>query len=130
MPPENIFAQKINSTALRVGFRLIPPDDRNGIITKYLVNIRQLNVDTNFTTYEVIENGAMKILEIGGLEKWRDYEYTVAGCTIVCGVESPIVVIRTDQDCKYTFSLNNAELSFLVFWKLSNLRYSVFDSNK
>uniref|UniRef100_A0A7M5XEM8 Fibronectin type-III domain-containing protein n=3 Tax=Clytia hemisphaerica TaxID=252671 RepID=A0A7M5XEM8_9CNID len=98
LPPDDIFAQKINSTALRFRFELIPPDDRNGLITKYLVNIRQLNVDTSWTTYEVLENGAVKSLHIGGLEKWRDYEFTVAGCTIVCGVESAIAIIRTDQD--------------------------------
>ena len=100
LPPENIVSQKINSTSLNIRFGLIPPDDRNGVIAKYLVNIRQLNVDTLWTTYEVVENGQTKSIDIGGLEKWRDYEYTVAGCTLVCGVESPIAIKRTDQDCK------------------------------
>lgn len=101
-PPVDIVTNKINSTAINIKFGLINLSDRNGIIDKYQVKIRQKDVDTNWTSYFVTENGATKTIVIGGLEKWRDYEYVVSGCTIGgCGENSTIAIQRTDQDSTY-----------------------------
>ena len=100
-PPVDIVTNKISSTAINIKFGLISLNDRNGVIDKYQVLIRQKDVDTTWTTYFVTENDATKTIDIEGLEKWRDYEYVVSGCTIGgCGENSTIAVQRTDEDSK------------------------------
>ena len=100
-PPVDIVTNKINSTAINIKFGLISLNDRNGVIDKYQVLIRQKDVDTTWKTYFVTENDATKTIDIEGLEKWRDYEYVVSGCTIGgCGENSTIAVQRTDEDSK------------------------------
>ena len=102
-PPKDIVSKKINSTALNIKFGLIVLDDRNGIIDNYEVKICKLN-DTNCRTFIVAENDATKSLDVGGLEKWRDYMYSVTGCTLGgCGGTSPMAIQRTDEDCKKLF---------------------------
>ena len=95
---------------------MISLNDRNGVIDKYQVLIRQKDVDTTWTTYFVTENDATKTIDIEGLEKWRDYEYVVSGCTIGgCGENSTIAVQRTDEDSK-----------FQIFFLLSISHFSSF----
>ena len=80
---------------------MIDIDDRNGVVLSYLVQIRERYVDTEWTNFTVAENEGTKTIDIGGLEKWRDYEYLVSGCTIGgCGKTNPIAIQRTDEDCK------------------------------
>ena len=93
-PPDNVASSKTSSTSLKVQFGDIPFLDRNGIISHYEVRIRQVGVDPDYTIHTVQEVAGAKSIEIFNLQKWRDYEYVVAGCTAGgCGTELSLIHI-------------------------------------
>ena len=89
----------MNSTAIKVEWDPVPEEDRNGIITRYIVRYRAK--ETLSSWQEIIVHYSNLTLQIGSLEYYTLYEFKVAAETnINRGPFSNITDIRTDADSK------------------------------
>ena len=99
--PVNLRGNHTNSTAIKVEWDPVPEEDRNGIITRYIVRYRAK--ETLSSWQEIIVHYSNLTLQIGSLEYYTLYEFKVAAETnINRGPFSNITDIRTDADSKIT----------------------------
>lgn len=100
-PPQYIRSSVVSSTSLEFFWEDILEEEKNGIIIAYNFTIRKVN-DTKkpwmFYTLPHKPTHTQTVV-IEKLEKWRTYDYAVAGITSKgCGVFSTYSQERTDED--------------------------------
>lgn len=97
--PVNLRGNYTNSTAIKIEWDLVPEEDRNGVITRYIVSYKAKGASSRWQ--EIIVNYSISTLQIGSLEYYTLYEFKIAAETSINrGPFSNITDIRTDADCK------------------------------
>lgn len=101
LPPQNLWANNISSTALRTKWDPVPPGFVHGILRGYRVLYRKTNEpSTQFTKITVPPE--VRLSEIYDLMKFTFYTIRVLAFTIKGdGAESPPLNVTTDEDSKY-----------------------------
>lgn len=100
LPPQNLWANNISSTALRITWDPVPPGFVHGILRGYRVLYKKTNEPSVPYTKITVSPG-VRMKEIYGLKKFTYYTIRVLAFTIKGdGAESPPVNVSTDEDSK------------------------------
>ncbi len=86
-------ATALNSTVLRLGWELPLPQDRNGIIRRYAINLTETETDTTMTLYTDKTS-----LTLSGLHPNYLYVSTIAAETVSTGPWSVGVDVKLPED--------------------------------
>ena len=98
-PPANLKGKYVNSTAIEIEWGLVPEEDRNGIIRRYVVNYRAKGSLLGWK--EISAAHPTSTLRIAGLQQYTIYEVKILAWTSIDkGPFSNVTEIRTDADCK------------------------------
>ena len=97
-PPLNVTTRAVNSTTIQVTWAPPAPEDQNGIITLYNINVTVSETKSNF-----VFNTSRKILEVTGLHPHYTYLLVVSAVTVGQGPYSEPQTITTLEDCKFCF---------------------------
>jgi len=99
--PQNVKGQNTSSTSILVTWDEVPADQQNGIITGYAITYKS---QTENDDGNVQVNGSVRQTELTSLKEYVNYNITVFASTVKGdGPASDLIVVRTDQDSKYTF---------------------------
>ena len=98
-PPSNLMGKYVNSTAIMMKWGLVPEEDRNGIIRRYVVSYRAKGGLLGWKEIAVVH--PTSALCIAGLQKYTIYEIKIlAETSINRGPFSNVTEVRTDADGK------------------------------
>ena len=87
-----------SSTSILVTWNEVLADDRNGIITSYIITYKSQTENDNCN---VQVNGSVLQTELTNLKEYVKYNITVLATTVKGdGPASDPIVVRTDQDSK------------------------------
>ena len=101
LPPQNLWANNISSTALRITWDPVPPGFVHGILRGYRVLYKKTNEHSAPYT-KITASPDVRMKEIYGLKKFTYYTLRVLAFTIKGdGADSPPVNVSTDEDSKY-----------------------------
>jgi len=113
-PPQNVRGQNSSTTSILITWDEVPADQRNGIITGYTITYHSQTENHNDT---VQVNGSVRQTELTNLKEFVNYDITMLASTVNGdGPASAPIVVRTDQDSKYTVFY---PLLFLVAFAIS-----------
>ena len=94
-PPTNFSGSSLNSSSISLSWDLPAPDQRNGDITGYVINVTNLD---NETVHQYVTS-AVSVLTVTNLIPFTLYEVQVFARTSVGVGQSPaIVLVITDED--------------------------------
>ena len=98
----NVTGHNTSSTSILVEWNDVPADDQNGIITSYTITYESQTENHNGNK---TVNYPARQTNLTGLKEYVNYNITVFASTVEGDgpASSPIFVIRTDQDSKYSF---------------------------
>ena len=97
--------QNTSSTSISVSWETVQADLRNGIITGYNITYQsQTENDNGFVTAGPNDRQA----NLTGLKEFVDYNISVVAFTVKGGGPPNFTVVRTDQDSKLSFFLENS----------------------
>ena len=98
--PGNVTASALNSTSIMVRWEVLPPADRNGIITVYEVMYQPMETFGDAIGTEMRNvSGLETSVVLDGLEEFVNYTISVQAYTSVGpGPESEPVTARTNED--------------------------------
>ena len=98
--PQNVEAESSSSNSILVTWDKVVPYDRNGIITSYNITYKS---QTENDSGNVQVNGSVLQTDLINLKEHVNYSITVFASTVKGdGPPSNPIVVRTDQDSKYT----------------------------
>ena len=101
LPPQNVWANNISSTALRAKWNPVPPSFVHGILRGYKVLYKKTNEPSAPYTNLTVPPG-VRLKEIYQLRKFTFYTIQVLAFTIKGnGALSPPWNVTTDEDSKY-----------------------------
>ena len=101
LPPQNLWANNISSTALETKWKPVPPGFVHGILRGYKVLYKKTNEPSAPYTILTVPPGVM-LKKIYQLRKFTFYTIEVLAFTIKGdGAPSPQVNVTTDEDSKY-----------------------------
>uniref|UniRef100_A0A8C6VFI5 protein-tyrosine-phosphatase n=1 Tax=Naja naja TaxID=35670 RepID=A0A8C6VFI5_NAJNA len=105
--PQDVKCVSTRSTAILVSWQPPPVESQNGDLEGYSVRYRGLDPEVS-ELKEVKDIPATTTqISLEALEKWTEYRITVVAHTIMGpGPESSPIIVRTDEDGKWDFSLN------------------------
>lgn len=101
-PPQEVECTSLSSTAIRVSWVAPPLSSRNGVLTRY--SLAYQAVVGEDTSRHIVDSipADVSSWEMKDLEKWTEYKVWVRAHTDVgAGPESPMVIVRTDEDGKW-----------------------------
>ena len=110
-PPISVQGYNTSSTSIFVSWGEVPVSDQNGVILSYTVTYQALppyaSPGSKLTKTVNAPNTSVTLED---LNEFTDYNITVFASTIKGGgtISAPIIV-RTDEDSKYTNSHSNAK---------------------
>ena len=107
-PPLNVAIRTVNSTTIQVTWAPPAPENQNGIITLYNINVTVSPTNGGFTL-----NTSTTSLNVTGLHPHYTYTFAVTAVTIRPGPYSEPQAITTPEDCKFlflTFNYNNSNV--------------------
>ena len=94
--PQNVRGHNSSSTSILVTWDRVPADQRNGIITGYIVTYQS---QTEYDNGNVHVNGSVRVMALTVLKEYVNYNITVFAFTVKGdGPASDPIVVRTDQD--------------------------------
>ena len=99
--PWNVTGSNSSSTSIYLNWTAIPPELVAGVLTEYRVVYDELN-DSKETVKTHILRLTIDQLSVNltGLSKYTNYSFEVQGISKFFGVQSPPIVVITDQDGK------------------------------
>ena len=97
-PPLNVTTRAVNSTTIQVTWAPPAPENQNGIITLY-----NINVTVSETKGDFVLNTSRTSLNVTGLHPHYTYIFAVTAVTIRPGPYSEPQAITTPEDCKFLF---------------------------
>lgn len=101
LPPQNLWANNISSTALRVTWNPVPTGFVHGILRGYKLLYRKCS-EVSVPYREIALSPAHRFKEIDDLQKFTYYEIRILAFTIKGnGAQSPQVNVTTDEDSEY-----------------------------
>ena len=91
--PQNFSISSVTTSSLYLSWTEPPPEDHNGLIRHYTINIAELDtgLEFNFTTLTTDYTAE-------SLHPYYTYVCSVAAVTIAAGPYSNTVIARTDPD--------------------------------
>ena len=92
-PPEDLIAANVSSTSFVLSWTPPPISQQNGVITKYTVNITE--VDTDSLT--VLSSTNTSLL-VPSLHPYYTYECVVSAYTVDNGPYSEVLTVTTSED--------------------------------
>ena len=93
----------------------VPADQQNGIITGYNITYHSQTENDNGSDHV---NGSVRETELTNLKEYVNYNITVFASTEKGdGPASDLIVVRTDQDGKYT--VFSYQVLFLIVFAIS-----------
>ena len=95
-PPLNVTTRAVNSTTIQVAWAPPAPENQNGIITLY-----NINVTVSETKGDFVLNTSTTSLYVTGLHPHHTYAFAVTAVTIRPGPYSEPQAITTPEDCKF-----------------------------
>ena len=98
-PPLNVAIRTVNSTTIQVTWAPPAPENQNGIITLYNINVTVSPTNGGFTL-----NTSTTSLNVTGLHPHYTYTFAVTAVTIRPGPYSEPQAITTPEDCKFLSS--------------------------
>ena len=98
-PPLNVTISTVNSTTVQVTWAPPAPENQNGIITLYNINVTVSETKSGFTL-----NTSTTSLNLTGLHPHYTYTFAVTAVTIRPGPYSEPQAITTPEDCKFLSS--------------------------
>ena len=111
-PPDNVTKFNTSSTSIVVQWDQVPPADQNGVILSYTVTYRALG-DMLEKTEDV--PASTRAATLTGLNEYTNYSITVFASTSKGGgTTSAPIIVRTDEDSKYTNSPHSPPKVFLI----------------
>ena len=97
-PPQNVTGEAVNSTAIIVSWKPPPITEQNGIIILYTIHLREVPTQRALA---YVQEGQQRMLVIGSLHPYYDYECSVAAKTVVGSSPlSETVTAKTQPDSK------------------------------
>ena len=101
-PPSSVQAYSTNSTSIFIRWEEVPEPDQNGVILNYTVTYQVLPSGAALTETVVVPTTN---ITLGDLDEFTEYSITVFASTIKgAGATSAPIIVRTDEDSKYTNS--------------------------
>ena len=91
--PENLIATPLNSRTLHITWQPPAEEERNGIIRRYIINIKELNSGDEYQ----LENASTEIT-VQDLHPFYRYSYSVAAETVALGPFTPASIIEMPED--------------------------------
>jgi len=119
--PTNFSATHVNSTALTLRWQPPPPEQRNGVITQYVVNITRLSISGQVPS--ILYTTETSIV-VGMLHPYYTYTCKVAAETNVGRGPFSIVVAQLPEDCK----CNNVQSLCTEYGLVADLQGIAFTS--
>ena len=97
--PQNLAAITVNSTAIEVSWLPVLPEEQNGIITMYVINVfANTTFAFSMSNDSITLNDAVLIHLFTDLEEFVEYTFEISAFTVVGeGPISPNVSNTTDQ---------------------------------
>ena len=110
-PPLNVTTRTVNSTTIQVTWAPPAPENQNGIITLY-----NINVTVSETKSDFVLNASTTSLNVTGLHPHYTYTFAVTAVTIRPGPYSEPQAITTPEDCKFLFlTCDNGKYSLYLY---------------
>ena len=101
-PPSSVQGYNTSSTSIFVSWGEVPEPDQNGVILNYTVAYQGLKLGAALTKTVVVPTTN---ITLGDLNEFTEYNITVFASTIKGGgTTSAPIIVRTDEDSKYTNS--------------------------
>ena len=98
--PQNVSGQSSSSKSILVMWDEVPANQQNGIITGYTITYQSQTQNDN--GYVQVK-GSVRQTQLTNLKEYVNYGITVLASTVKGdGPASVPIVVRTDQDSKYT----------------------------
>ena len=98
--PQNVDGQSSSSKSILVMWNEVPANQQNGIITGYTITYQSQTQNDN--GYVQVK-GSVRQTQLTNLKEYVNYDITVFASTVKGdGPASDPIVVRTDQDSKYT----------------------------
>ena len=99
--PQNVRGYNTSSTSILVLWDEVPADQQNGIITQYTIIYQSQRESYNGN---LLAGASDRQKHITGLKEYVNYNITVFASTVKGDgpPSSPILVVRTDQDSKWS----------------------------
>ena len=102
-PPTSVQGYNTSSTSIFVSWGEVPGPDQNGVILSYTVTYYALPSAPEVTKTVV---APITNITLGDLSEFTDYNITVFASTVKgSGPLSAPIIVRTDEDSKYTNSI-------------------------
>ena len=119
-PPQMISAVALDPRMIKISWSLPLPEEQNGIIEIYVVNITVAETDEHI---QLRTNNMTITAE--GLHPYYNYHITVAAVTIAIGPYTVNQVVQTPQDGKETKAYNFAYCTcfFFIPFLYAHLQY-------
>ena len=104
-PPTNVISNGITSTTLNISWNPLQPEDENGIVRSYIINVTVADNGLNFevTAYT---NSAF----LNDLHPYYTYMVSIAAFTVELGPFSIITSYKTNEDGKFKCYSNNCKI--------------------
>ena len=99
MAPKNLTANSITSSSAEISWLELLPENRNGVIRHYVINITELNTGSVHIFTSLYEG-----ITLHSLHPYYEYAVAVAAYTVTEGPFSLNLILRTDEDSKCNIS--------------------------
>ena len=94
--PRNLTAMAVSSTSISVTWKPLAPEDQNGIITGYVLNV--ISLKSRETVDVSVQNSTLQT-SVDGLTPYTTYIISIAATTSVGqGPFSPVTTVNTPED--------------------------------
>lgn len=96
--PSNSTGYALNSTHIYLTWDPPPPEEINGVIREYRINITEEETGTFF---QYVVNPDNQILIAGPLHPFYTYHSVIVAFTVAVSPTSTTITVRTEEDSKY-----------------------------
>jgi Fibronectin type III domain len=98
-PPQNIMAEAVDSTSIRVVWDPPPANKQNGIISYYKLYYAEYSRPDSEAVEMMLKSPASTEFIVEELKKWTRYRiWLVAGTVVGDGPPSAPIIVRTQED--------------------------------
>lgn len=121
-PPTNFTASPTSSTSAQLAWDLPHPQQRNGIIRQFVIEVEPLAGQT----FSITTSGSSSSFVVSALRPFTYYLFSVAAITIGRGPATQQIQIQTFTDSEFIAYCISGNL-LLLLWVLHSSRRSTWD---
>ena len=108
-PPTNVISNGITSTTLDISWNSLQPEDENGIVRSYIINVTIADNGLNFEVTAYTNS-----VFLNDLHPYYTYMVSIAAFTVELGPFSIVTSYKTNEDGKFKCYSNNYKISVLI----------------